>query len=70
MRSGGGGYEVVVAADIELTGSMPACLTRFTSCVPSADHRSTPKTKKVGSISLNQNVSPYERKAIEVRGVV
>lgn len=48
----GGGKEEALAVDIE--GEEAECLTRFTSRWPSADQRSTVKTKEDVSTSLSR----------------
>ena len=48
--AGSGGYDVAVAADMD--GEVAECRTRFTSLKPSAEHRSTVRTKYEVSISL------------------
>lgn len=58
MRSGGGGYEVVVAVDIEVAGELLAARTTFFSWVPVSSQRSTCRTKKVGSVRLLESYQP------------
>ena len=54
-RSGGGGKDVVVAVDMDAVGVTPEWRTRLTSVLASADQRSTFRTKKVPSISLEKD---------------
>lgn len=43
--SGGGGYEVVVAIEMDTDGEVFEWRTRFTSCIGSASHKSTLRMK-------------------------
>ena len=52
-----GGYDDDVAAEID--GEVAECRTRLTSRFPSADQRSTVRTKKAVSISLYSYCSQY-----------
>lgn len=49
-RSGGGGYEVVVAVEMDVAGEFEAALTTFFMLVPVSSQRSTWRTKKLASI--------------------
>lgn len=50
--SGGGGYEVVVAVEMDAAGAPVAALTMFFSAWPSSSHKSTWRMKKLASTRL------------------